>query len=457
MGNACCSDRAVPASGQPTQLPKELNLTSLKEVQEGLAVHYREISRNRETLIYIRDESKGIERKLLSVESHYLASRDQLSSLQEKAKILITLRLMQSTLETNLTRPGFASLIQTYGRDTILKRLTVMNTEPRWEGFNSSLDEVMKDAEVISLDAILKKVIETAKGFLPGLNDVNLQLHSYGIRVGGLKMQVEGPVTTSIEKRGRVLQEIKDAHQQNLLRCIVHEVELVDSHKIPNPTQTLDQFQAAERQNLDNRQECQSLQRLLEGLQSRIQGQCEEVGRVKAATEDLIATSAKELKPVIKKRKLGSELDDDLSSLDLGDSKRAISEVSFDPETEAYYARRVSDLRSSLATENSKMAETETSLKEMRSKVEQSKTMLKVQKIKGMYFVFFRYFTILTAKGIRTWKVRVEENKRKRHWQRLKQKATQTVAETINYGRLRELQQVWDLLTEADLLREDRP
>lgn len=450
---ACCSDRTVPPKSIPSQLPKELNLGSLREVQEGLAAHNREIARSRETLTYIRDETKGIEKKLSVVEERFIGEKEELAGLQEQAKVIMTLRVLQSTLESNLNRAGFTTLVQTYGRDTILKRLTAMSAELRsW-----ALDQVLTAAEHSNLDALLGKTAGSAQGHLALLNDVSLQLQSYSIRIGGLKMQAEGPLITMIEKRGKILQDLKDAHQQNLLRCVIHEVEILDSHKVLNPTQTLDLFQAAERQNLENRQECHSLMLALEAMQQRTLFQCEEVAKVKGNAEDLVNSAGKELKPTLKKRKIGSEIDDDLSSLDLGDSKKPISEVSFDPETEAYYVRKVNTLRESLATENSKIQRTETTLQEMEIRVERSRNLLKSQKIKGMYFVFSRYFTLLAAKGVRRWKVRVEQGKRSRKMGKLKEKAAKAVGDTLERRRLRTLQAVWDEMSGADLLREDRP
>ena len=453
MGTACCSDRTAPAVSVPSQLPKELNLGSLREMQEGLATHNREIARSRETLTYIRDESKGIEAKLSVVETRFIGEKEELTGLQEQAKVILMLRLLQATLESNLTRAGFTTLIQTYGRDTILKRLTAMSAELR----SSALDQVLLAAESASLDALLGRTAASAQGRLPMLNDVSLQLQSYSFRIGGLKMQAEGPVITMIEKRGRILQDLKDAHQQNLLRCVIHEAEILDTHKVLNPTQTLDQFQAAERQNMENRQECHSLMHVLEEMQQRTLFQCEEIAKLKVNTEDLVSSAGRELKPVLKKRKIGSELDDDLSSLDLGDSKKPISEVSFDPETEAYYVQKVNDLRQSLATENSKIQLTEVSLQEMEIRVQRSRSLLKEQKIKGMYFVFSRYFSLLTAKGVRRWKVRVEEGKRRRKMGKLREKAAKALVDTLEMRRLRVIQRVWDEMSGTDMMREDRP
>jgi hypothetical protein len=453
MGGTCCSDRTPPLSSPPAQLPKELNLTSLRELQEDLAVHYREIARSRETLTYIHDESKGIDKKLTAVERLFTEEKEQIAGLQERTKVVITLRLLQLTLESNLTRAGFSTLIQTHGRDVILKRLTAMTSESR----SSTLDEVLSAAEFTSLEALLGETVSTAQGHLPVLSDISLQLQSYSIRIGGLKMQVEGPLSTMVEKRGRILMEMRDVHQQNLVRCVIHEAEIVDSHKALNPTQTLDQFQAAERQNLENRQECQNLQRLLEEMHLRTLSNCDEIAKLKVSTEYLISNTSKELKPPHKKRKIGSELDDDLSSLDLGDSKKPISEVSFDPETEAFYVKRVNDLRKSLATENSKVEETEVGLQEMEIRVERSKNVLKDQKVKGMYFIFSRYITILAAKGLRTWKVRVEERKKARKMEKLKEKAAKAMGDMLKKRQLRAIQGVWDEMSGVEMMREDRP
>ena len=465
MGGACCSDRPVPAITTTSQLPKDINLVGLKKVQDDLSSYNREISRCKETLIYLNDETSSIEQRLSSVDQRYSELYLDISALHDKAKGLMTLKMLQSTIEVNLSKPGFERILHIYGKGSVIRRLTSMETPSSTEGAEiddgttSQLTELMEaDEPAEHLESRIEEVIESAKQHIPALSDLLLQLHSFEIRVVGIKTQIEGPILASIEKRCKALRHLRTAQQENLLRCIVHETAITDYEKILRPTQTLDQFQAAERYNLDHRKECEYKEKQLDLLISAIRSKVRETSNLKQRTEDIATKLDKDLKSRSINLRIPAtggdvEIPDDLSSLDLGDTHRPSRLLSLDAETEDYYQQKINELKKLLKCEDSKARQSQFTLQMKEEQVSVSRDKLSCQKLKSMYFVFVHYLDLLKARSVQRWKLMIEEdrNNRKRN------AGAGKVITIVGIWRREALEGAWDKLTGQEELGEDIP